>query len=76
MNGRKIYFYENDKIVEGKFHQWFLCSGITQVPYALIEKKDGTMAFVNYHDVQFDPIDAITIEDLMEFGIGEADDES
>ena len=64
MSGRKIYFYEDDKTAEGIFHQWFLCTGVTQVPYALIEKKDGTMTLVNYHNVRFDPVNAVAFDGL------------
>ena len=58
--GRKVKFYypegnsESDHYETGTMHQWFLISGTIVVPYALIEREDGTMVFVNYHDVIFE----------------------
>lgn len=64
IEGRKVKFYvpstdpsKEDQYETGTMHQWFLVSGSILVPYALIERNNGSMVFVNYHDVTFEPIE-------------------
>ena len=72
--GRKVKFYaptENsseEHYEEGIMHQWFLVTGSIVVPYALIERNDGSMVFVNYHDVIFSHERELTLDDLIERG--------
>ena len=72
IEGRKVKFYvpapdpgKEATYETGTMHQWFLVSGSIVVPYALIERKDGSMVFVNYHDVIFEPLPEET--DLDDF---------
>ena len=72
IEGRKVKFYppapdpnKEDPYEIGTMHQWFLVSGSIVVPYALIERDDGTMVFVNYHDVIFEPEKEETIDDYL-----------
>lgn len=78
--GRKVKFYrpcprdipldtadsEKEKLENGIMHEWFMCGTNVYMPYALIERKDGTMVLVNYHDVIFEPIpESIDTSDLF-----------
>lgn len=75
--GRKVKFYkpsandipldapDEEKYETGIMHQWFMCGTTIYMPYALIEKKDGSMVLVNYHDVIFEPLPEET--DLDDF---------
>lgn len=58
IEGRTVKFYSSKSDAEpsyeyGTMHQWFLVGESVITPYALIEKEDGTMVLVNYHDVIF-----------------------
>lgn len=74
IEGRKVKFYvpttdpgKEETYETGTMHQWFLVSGSIVVPYALIEREDGSMVFVNYHDVIFEPV--TTVEDYLVRGL-------
>ena len=67
IEGRDVKFLECGIWKHGRMHKWFLCTGNIQVPYALIEKDDGTMILINYHDVIFEKM-FYDFEDLMEKG--------
>ena len=81
IEGRKVKFYypegnripsdnpDADGYETGTMHQWFLVSGTIVVPYALIEREDGTMVFVNYHDVIFEKYEEMDLNDLLVKGV-------
>ena len=81
IEGRKVKFYypnpndiplnnpSEDKYETGTMHQWFLVSGSIVVPYALIERENGTMVFVNYRDVIFEKYEEMDLNDLFVKGV-------